>query len=113
MESIKKEGVLGFTQKGEDLVRFNIVDGNVDLSSKYVIKDINTDKLSYFSNDGKIDIIFGSAFFENTENAGALNPDGYIYNWHNSDGLNTSNNARNVFPILLYVDIELCEIINN
>ncbi len=86
---IAKEGVLGFSQKGVDLAMFDIIDNKVDLNSKVVIKDENTNKLSYFSKDGKLDIIFGSAIFENTSEAGVINPDGYIYNYGYMDDRNS------------------------
>jgi hypothetical protein len=86
---IAKEGVLGFSQKGVDLAMFDIIDNKVDLNSKVVIKDENTNKLSYFSKDGKLDIIFGSAIFENTSEAGAINPDSYIYNYGYMDDRNS------------------------
>lgn len=76
---ITKEGVLGFSQKGEDLVSFDIIDGKIDFSTRKDIIDTNTNKLSYFSNNKSI--IFGSAYFENTINSSTLNPDGYIYNF--------------------------------
>ena len=90
---IAKEGVLGFTQRGEDLVKFDIVNDAVDLNSKVVIKDINTNKLSYFSTDGKLDIIFGSAFFENTDNCNVTSPDGYIYNYGYMDDRNKGSRS--------------------
>ena len=87
---IAKEGALGFTQRGEDLIRFDIVDGKIDFSSKKEIIDTETNKLSFFSNDDNLSIIFGSAIFENTKEAGALNPDGYIYNFGYRDDKNAS-----------------------
>lgn len=87
---IAKEGVLGFTQKGEDLIRFDIVDGKIDFSTKKEFIDTNTNKLSYISKDSNLSIIFGSAIFENTKEAGALNPDGYIYNFGYRDDKNAS-----------------------
>ena len=87
---IAKQGALGFEQRGEDLVRFNIVNNEIDFESRTPIIDENTNKLSYFSNDGKLSIIFGAAYFENTIQAGALNPDGYIYNYGYRDDDNAS-----------------------
>ena len=87
---IAKEGALGFAQKGEDLVKFKIVNNEVELNSKEIIKDINTNKLSYFEKDGSLDIIFGSAIFENTNEAGVINPDGYIYNFGYMDNRNST-----------------------
>ncbi len=82
---IAKEGVLGFAQKGEDLIRFDIKDGTIDLNSRHLIKDENTDKLSYFEKDGSLDIIFGAAIFENVSSSNRVNPDGYIYNFGYKD----------------------------
>ena len=87
---IAKEGALGFSQKGEDLVCFDIKDNNVILNSKVIIKDESTNRLSFFKKDGSLDIIFGSAIFENTVNAGVNNPDGYIYNFGYMDDRNSS-----------------------
>lgn len=80
---IAKEGPLGFTQKGEDLVSFDIVSNKIDFNSKKEIIDKTTNKLSYFSSNKTI--IFGSAIFENTVSSKALNPDGYIYNFGYKD----------------------------
>lgn len=88
---IAKEGIVGFTQKGVDLVRFDIVDNQVDVNSKTTIIDENTNKLGYVSKDGSLSILFGSAIFENTVEAGALNPDGYIYNYGYRDDSNSPN----------------------
>lgn len=85
-----KEGVLGFSQRGEDLVRFDIKDGKIDFDSKVNIIDQDTNKLSYFSKDGSLSIIFGSAYFENTESAKSISPDGYIYNFGYRDDKNSS-----------------------
>lgn len=87
---IAKEGVLGFEQKGEDLVRFDILDNKVDLDSRVTIKDENSNKLCYVAKDGSLSVIFGSAVFENTKEAKALNPDGYIYNFGYRDEKNAS-----------------------
>lgn len=46
--------------------------------------------MSYISKDSNLSIIFGSAIFENTKEAGALNPDGYIYNFGYRDDKNAS-----------------------
>lgn len=86
---IAKEGVLGFTQKGEDLFAFDIKEGKVDFSSLRNIYDTETNRLSYFSSDTSI--IFGSGVFENTVTGGALNPDGYIYVYGYKDDNNSSN----------------------
>lgn len=70
-----KEGV-GFAQKGEDLARFELKDGNVNFDSLKVKDDLDTKYLSNF--EGK-PIIFGSAVLVNTKEAGANSPDGYVY----------------------------------
>ncbi len=76
---IAKEGALGFNQVGEDLFAFPIKDGKVDFGGFRSIYDSSTSHLSYFSSDGSVSIIFGSAIFENTESSRALSPDGYLY----------------------------------
>lgn len=78
---IAKQGALGFEQCGEDLIAFNIIDNEIDFSSKRLIRDANNNKLFYKDTFSKIEIIFGSAFFENTTSAKAIEPDGYIYNF--------------------------------
>lgn len=91
-----KEGALGFAQRGEDLIRFEIVDGKIDFSSHRIIKDESTDRLSYFDPDGSLDIIFGSGIFENTVASGSLNPDGYIYNYGYRDDRGANGNTRSL-----------------
>ena len=59
-------------------------------STKKEFIDTNTNKLSYISKDSNLSIIFGSAIFENTKEAGALNPNGYIYNFGYRDDKNAS-----------------------
>ena len=93
---IAKEGELGFAQRGEDLIRFEISDGKIDFSSHRIIKDESTDRLSYFASDGSLEIIFGSAIFENTITSGSLNPDGYIYNFGYRDDRNSNGKTRSL-----------------
>lgn len=103
---IAKQGALGFEQRGEDLVRFNIADDKIDFESRTPIIDQNTNKLSYFSSDNKLQIIFGAAYFENTIQAGALNPDGYIYNYGYRDDKNASYSRGLVVSRFKEEDIE-------
>ncbi|MCL2043421.1 MAG: DUF4185 domain-containing protein [Treponema sp.] len=70
------EGAWGFWGEGADLARFDITDNEVDFSSLVIIKD-TANRLSNENNQGNWMLTAG--VFENTEQAGALNPDGYIY----------------------------------
>jgi len=91
---IAQEGALGFTQKGEDLIALDIVQGEVDFSSARIIKDSTNNKLAYVSDEGDLSIIFGAAIFENTIQSNALNPDGYIYNYGYMDDTRETYNPR-------------------
>ncbi len=67
----------GFEQIGVDLARYDIVDGKVDQESLVLINDLDQ-RLSQVD-DPQSKFYFGGGVFQNTEDAGALNPDGYIY----------------------------------
>ena len=72
----------GFQQVGVDLARFNIVDGNIDFASRTLINDghgRNRDgRLSDISDPNNLWFL-GGAVVVNTEEAGAISPDGFIY----------------------------------
>lgn len=74
----KTTGGLGFEQRGEDLASFEIKNGNIDHSTIKLHNDLDKKYLSSFEGGS---IIFGSAVLVNTKEAGAKNPDGYIYNY--------------------------------
>jgi hypothetical protein len=78
------EGGLGFTQVGVDLVSYNITNGAVDQASLQHYND-TSNKLCDVSVQGR-KWYLGSAVFENTSEAGALSPDGYIYVYGYHDG---------------------------
>lgn len=69
--------VYGFEQNGVDLARYEIVNGQVDYDSLTVIEDKDR-RLCDISNT-KGEFYFGGAVFQSTEEAGAINPDGYVY----------------------------------
>ncbi|MGF7142652.1 hypothetical protein HNQ56_001070 [Anaerotaenia torta] len=69
--------VFGFEQIGADLARYDIVDGAVNYSS---LKLINDDKKQLCDTaDSRNKWYFGGAVYQSTEEAGVMNPDGYIY----------------------------------
>jgi hypothetical protein len=70
-----KEG-FGFEQLGVDLVSYDIINGHVDYSTLKRYNDMQN-RLSKISGLDKW--YLGGAVFENTKEAGVLNPDGYIY----------------------------------
>ncbi|MCL2043423.1 MAG: DUF4185 domain-containing protein [Treponema sp.] len=84
----KVGGPWGFKQIGVDLLKFTIKNGEVDKSSAEIIKD--TDKnladTSAGTSGDSPRWYLGSALFENTAEAGALNPDGFIYVYGYHDG---------------------------
>lgn len=67
----------GFEQIGVDLARYDIVDGAVNFGTLTIINDDNN-RLCDISNN-KAEFYFGGAVFQSTEDAGAINPDGYVY----------------------------------
>lgn len=93
---IATEGSLGFAQKGEDLIKFKIENNQVNFDEKEVIIDQESNKLSYIAKDKTLEIFFGSAIFENTTEAGALNPDEYIYNFGYRDDINNGYRTRSL-----------------
>jgi hypothetical protein len=69
--------MFGFEQVGADLARYDIVDGAVNYNS---LKIINDDKKRLCNiSDPKAEYYFGGAVYQSTEDAGVMNPDGYIY----------------------------------
>jgi hypothetical protein len=69
--------MFGFEQIGADLARYDIVDGKVNYDSLTIIND---DKKQLCDvSDKKAEFYFGGAVYQSTEDAGVLNPDGYIY----------------------------------
>lgn len=69
--------VYGFEQNGVDLARYEIVDGEVNYDSLTIIEDKDA-RLCDIS-DPKNEFYFGGAVYQSTEEAGALDPDGYVY----------------------------------
>ena len=69
--------MLGFSQIGVDLARYDIIDGAVDYDSLTIIND-ERKRLCDVSNENA-EFYFGGAVYQNTRDAGATNPDGYIY----------------------------------
>jgi len=68
--------VYGFEQVGVDLARYDIIDGEVDYNSLVLINDDNN-QLCDVSSGTKW--YFGGAVYQSTEDAGVMNPDGYVY----------------------------------
>ncbi|MCL2878984.1 MAG: hypothetical protein FWF29_01950 [Treponema sp.] len=86
------EGLWGFKAEGCDLARYDIVDGTVDYSSIHIIKD-NSNRL--FNKTAAMSWMLCAGVFVNTEQAGALHPDGYVYLYGYTDFINFKN--RSVF----------------
>ena len=84
----------GFDQVGVDLVSYNITGGNIDYNSLTHYNDTGS-RLSRRVNTLQI-WHFGGAVFENTAEAGAVNPDGYIYIFGYYDGRNNENWNRDM-----------------
>jgi hypothetical protein len=72
----RSAGMWGFYSEGCDLARFTIVDGVVDYSSLFIIRD-TANRLAGRTLFNTWMLCAG--VFVNTEQAGALNPDGYVY----------------------------------
>lgn len=70
-------GVFGFAQIGVDLARYEIRDGNVDFDSLTIINDDGMRLCS--ATDTARRWYFGGAVYQSTEQAGVMNPDGYVY----------------------------------
>lgn len=69
--------MFGFEQVGVDLARYDIVDGSVNYGSLTIVND-DKKRLCDIS-DKKAEFYFGGAVYQSTQEAGVLNPDGYIY----------------------------------
>lgn len=81
--------LFGFEQVGVDLARYDLVDGEINFDSLTLIED-GAARLSDISNP-QSKFYFGGAVFQNTVEAGALSPDGYIYIYGYND---LSNDGR-------------------
>lgn len=69
--------MFGFEQIGVDLARYDIKDGEVDYDSLEIVED-GAMRLCDVSNpDAKW--YMGGAVYQSTEDAGVMNPDGYVY----------------------------------
>lgn len=79
---------VAFAHVGVNLAVYDIVNGEPDFNSLRLVND-KQNRLSNIS-DSKNQWFLGTSVFENTENAGVLNPDGYIYVY----GYNDVNNRR-------------------
>lgn len=79
--------VFGFEQNGVDLARYEIVDGTVDYDSLTILED-KAFRLCDISNP-KGEFYFGGAVYQSTEQAGVMDPDGYVYVY----GYNDVDNA--------------------
>lgn len=93
-----------FAQTGVDLASFDIVDGNVNLDSLKLINDTNAVLCKTNKVNGGINFYFGGAVFENTTDAGVINPDGYYYIYGYCDTINSGRNL--VVSRVLPKDIE-------
>lgn len=76
----------GFEQIGVDLGCYDIVNGEVDYESLKIIDD-DENRLCDIS-DPNSKWYFGGAVYQSTEDAGAMNPDGYVYVYGYQDVLN-------------------------
>ena len=80
---------MGFEQTGCDIASFNIVNDSVNFDSYQLFEDTYSQYMSAFRwpNDIKRSgpytsaIFFNAGFLVNTAEAGAPNPDGYVYNY--------------------------------
>lgn len=94
--------VYGFEQNGVDLARYEIRDGEVDYDSLTILADQNY-RLCDIS-DSASRFYFGGAVYQSTADAGAENPDGYVYVYGYND---VSNAGRKlVVARVLPEDIE-------
>lgn len=69
--------LFGFEQIGVDLARYDIIDGAVNYKSLTIINDDNKQLCDV--SDPRAEWYFGGAVFQSTEDAGVINPDGYVY----------------------------------
>ncbi len=69
--------LFGFEQIGVDLARYDIVEGSVNYSSLKLMND--DDKRLCDVSNSKSEWYFGGAVYQSTEDAGVINPDGYLY----------------------------------
>ncbi|WP_312372573.1 discoidin domain-containing protein [Lachnoclostridium sp.] len=76
----------GFEQIGVDLAKYHIKDGEVDYDSLEIIDDgaMNLCNVS----DPNAKWYFGGGVYQSTEDAGGINPDGYVYVYGYQDVIN-------------------------
>ena len=87
-------------------VRNLFQEGQVDFASKRLIYDASTNHLSYFDPANQLSIILGSGVFENTIQAGALNPDGYVYIYGYRDDKKIANSRSLVVARVQQEEVE-------
>lgn len=78
--------VFGFDQIGVDLARYDIVDGEVDYDSLTLIND--GDMRLCDVSDYNTKWYLGGAVYQSTEDAGVMDPDGWVYVYGYQDVLN-------------------------
>lgn len=76
----------GFEQIGVDLGRYDIVDGEVDYNSLTLINDDNMQLCDV--SDSSTKWYLGGAVYQSTEEAGVMEPDGFVYVYGYQDVLN-------------------------
>lgn len=77
-------GGMGFAQTAADFAKFDInkTAGTVNFNSYNVWQDDSKQYLAWFENGGENRVVLmNSGLFANTEESGAPNPDGYVYNY--------------------------------
>ncbi len=77
---------IGLANDRVDMAVFPIVDGNVDYEHYSLIEPIP--QLCMLNPQGELDIDYGYAVHVNTQEAGAPNPDGYVYIYGGGRGYN-------------------------
>ncbi len=68
-----------FQQTGVDLAVFPVEAGLPDMKAIRIIRDAARDRLSFVQRKPKHIILYGGGVLENTAEAGASSPDGYLY----------------------------------
>ena len=76
----------GFEQIGVDLARYDIVDGEVDYDSLKLVND--GDMRLCDVSDSSTKWYLGGAVYQSTEDAGVMDPDGFVYVYGYQDVLN-------------------------
>lgn len=75
-------GGMGFKHTAVDIAQLGVKDGTVDFNDLTLVMDEDKDRLCLFEEgDGGRTVLMNSWLLANTEEAGAPNPDGYVYNY--------------------------------